>query len=333
MKDTILILTNSEDGKHTDVVIEKLRQADQKYFRFDSDRFINGELIVKFGVDNLKCGFTMHSNGQILHSADIKGIWYRRPNHFNAQIKDPIQKRYAEEEIQNLLNGLWSVIPNVFWLSNPKNLERARRKLLQLKIAREIGFLIPETIVTNDPTCVREFFNTHNGRIVFKALYHEFLNYGDHSFNIPTTLITEKHMEKIGLVKKMPSLFQRLIEKEYELRVTLVENKVFAVKIDSQANPFTIVDWRHPEYIDKLSYCETEISKDISNNCRYMLKRLGLAFGAFDFIAAKDGKIYFLEVNPNGQWYWLEDLAGVLISDAIANSLSLERGKGGSHGC
>ncbi len=329
MKDTILVLTNSEDGKHTDIVLEKLQRANQNYFRFNSDHFANGELTVKFEADNLRCGFAMRFGDQILNSENVKSVWYRRPNHFNVQIQDPIQRRYAEEEIQNLLNGLWAIMPNVFWLSNPKNLERARKKLLQLKIAREFGFLIPETIVTNDPNCVREFFDFYNGKIVFKALYHEFLNYGDRSFNIPTTLITEKHLEKLALVKKMPSLFQRLIEKEYELRVTMVENEIFAVKIDSQSNPFTMVDWRHPEYIDKLSYAEVKLPGDTSDRCRRMLKRLGLAFGAFDFIASKDGKIYFLEVNPNGQWYWLEDLAGVSISDAITNTLSKERGKEG----
>jgi len=326
MKDTILILSNSEDGKHTDVVVEKLYKANQKVFRFDSDRFANGELVVEFKANCHECGFTMRFGNQILDSKNIKSVWYRRPNHFNLQIQDPVQCRYAEEEIQIFLNGLWATISlDVFWLSNPRSLEQARKKLFQLKLARELGFLIPETIVTNDPNRVREFFKIHDTKIIFKALYYEFLNYGDRAFNIPTTLITEKHLDKLELVKKMPSLFQKFIEKEYELRVTIVENKVFAVKIDSQANPLTIVDWRHPECIDKLSYVAVEFSSEVSDCCKRMMKQLGLVFGAFDFIMSKDGKLYFLEVNPNGQWYWLEDLAKVQISDAITTALSKER--------
>ncbi|MBI5306608.1 hypothetical protein HZB04_03430 [Candidatus Wolfebacteria bacterium] len=158
----------------------------------------------------------MHFNNQTLDSRNIKNVWYRRPNHFNLQIQDPVQCRYAEAEMQNFLNGLWATIaPDVFWLSNPRNLEQARKKLFQLKLARELGFLIPETIITNDPNRVREFFKIHNSKIVFKILYHEFLNYGDRAFNIQTTLIIEKHLEKFELVRKMPSLFQKLIEKEY----------------------------------------------------------------------------------------------------------------------
>lgn len=325
-KETILILTNSEDGKHTDVVLEKLQRANQNVFRFDSDRFASGELIIEFRTNHQECGFTMRFRDQTLDSRNIKSVWYRRPNYFNLQIQDLIQRRYAEDEMRILLEGLWATMPQgVFWLSNPRSLEQARKKLFQLKLAREIGFLAPETIITNDPNRIREFFKICNGKIVFKALYHEFLNYGDHTFNIPTTLITEKHMDKIELIRNMPSLFQRFIEKEYELRVTMIEDKVFAVKIDSQANSLTVVDWRHPEYIDKLSYAEVELPCEISNRCQYMLKQLGLAFGAFDFVMSKDGKIYFLEVNPNGQWYWIEDLVGVLISDAIITTLSKER--------
>ncbi len=325
MKETILVLSNSEDGKHTDVVVEKLHKANQKVFRFDSDRFMSGEITINFRSNHQECGFTMCSGDQLLDSRNIKSVWYRRPNHFNIQIQDPVQHRYAEEEVRNLLDGLWATIPDVFWLSNPKSLEQARKKLLQLKLACELGFLVPETIVTNDPNLVQEFSKIHDAKIVFKALYHEFLNYGDRAFNIPTTLITEKHMEKLELVRKMPALFQRFIEKKYELRVTIVEDKIFAVKIDSQANPLTVVDWRNPEYIDKLSYTSVEFPHEVSDRCQCMLRRLGLAFGAFDFIMSKDEKLYFLEVNPNGQWYWLEDLAGALISDAITTVLCKKR--------
>jgi D-alanine-D-alanine ligase-like ATP-grasp enzyme len=79
----------------------------------------------------------------------------------------------------------------------------------------------------------------------------------------------------------------------------------------------TIVDWRNPLCIDKLDYSVTTLDPPIELFCLEMLRELGLQFGAFDFIVDKEGELYFLEVNPNGQWYWLEDMAGVLISDAI----------------
>lgn len=329
MKDAILILTNSQDGKHTDVVISKLKKLGQCVFRFDADKFASGELQVNFYANQGNTGFEMIYGNKALSSKDIKSVWYRRPNFLDVQIKDPIQKKYAEDEIRIFLEGLWSILDDVFWLSNPNSLERARKKILQLRLAQEIGFTVPETIVTNNPQEARNFFARCGGKIIFKAINHESLDYVGRNFTISTTLITESHLAKIDLVRYMPSLFQELIEKEYELRVTMVGDKIFPIKIDSQKNPLTIIDWRNPELIDKLSYAPVDISNSMAERCLSMQEKLNLSFGCFDFAKDKKGNFYFFEVNPSGQWYWLESLTGVLISDAIVDILIKAPKKGG----
>ncbi len=323
MRNTVLVLTNSVDGIHSDIVINKLEGSGTQVFRCDVDRLMKGDLVVNFSVDQDTFGFEMRDGNKRILSTEIKSIWYRRPNRLNSPIVDPIQCKYAEEETSHFLEGLWSATTDeVFWLSNPVHLERARKKVLQLKIARELGFVVPRTIVTNDPEQVRQFLRFCGERIIFKAVYHEMLDYENKSFNIPTTLIGREHLAKLELVKKMPSLFQEFIDKEYELRVTVVGDDVFPVKIDSQAHSETSVDWRNPDFIEKLQYTPVDLPSEITDRCRSMLRILGLEFGAFDFAIDKKGTCYFLEVNPNGQWYWLEDLAGVLISDAIVAILA-----------
>ncbi|KUO10863.1 hypothetical protein [Streptomyces sp. DSM 15324] len=51
------------------------------------------------------------------------------------------------------------------------------------------------------------------------------------------------------------------------------------------------------------------------------LADFGLSFGAFDFAVTASGAWWFLECNPNGQWAWLEDAAGLPITHAIADLL------------
>lgn len=323
MRNTVLVLTNSVDGIHSDIVIGKLVTLGVNVFRCDVDMLAKGDLTIKFSVNRDIFGFEMFYGNKKLLSTDIKSIWYRRPNRLDSPIVDIVQRKYAEMETNQFLEGLWSAtIDEVFWLSNPVHLERARKKVLQLKIARELGFTIPRTIVTNDPEQVRQFFGSCGGRIVFKAIHHEMLDYEDKSFNIPTTLIGSEHLAKLELVKKMPSLFQEFIDKKYELRVTVVGDKIFPVKIDSQAYSETSIDWRNPDFIQKLKYSPVSLPQEIIDRCHSMLQILGLEFGAFDFAVDKSGICYFLEVNPNGQWYWLEDLTGVLISDAIVAILA-----------
>ena len=323
MRNTVLVLTNSVDGIHSDIVIDKLEALGVNIFRCDVDRLAKGDLAVNFAVNQDTFGFEMFTEDKKLLSTDIKSVWYRRPNRLDSPIADIVQRKYAEIETNQFLEGLWSAtIGGVFWLSNPVHLEQARKKVLQLKIARELGFTVPRTIITNDPEQVRQFLEFCGGRIIFKAIHNEMLDYEDKSFNIPTTLIGSEHLAKLELVKKMPSLFQEFIDKKYELRVTVVGDKSFPIMIDSQAHSETSVDWRNPDFIEKLKYTPVSLSQEIIDRCHAMLRTLGLEFGAFDFAVDKHGVCYFLEVNPNGQWYWLEHLTGVLISDAIVAILA-----------
>ncbi len=318
----ILVLTNSKDGIHTDSVLFELKKKGEKFFRFNVDGIGSGKLKIFFSLDrNTKIEA---EGGETIDFSEIKSIWYRRPNYFDLQIKDSVQKGYAEEELRIFLQNLWAINQNVFWLNNPIYLELARKKFYQLQIAKEeLGFMVPPTIATNDPAEVKKFYRNHQERIIFKAIYNEFLNYGDKTFNIPTTLLQKEHMEQIDSLLKIPCLFQKFIEKKFEFRVTVVGDKIFPVRIDSQKNQFTIVDWRNPKFIDKLNYEISNVPNEVLQKITAFMKRLKISFGAFDFIVDKNGQFYFLEVNPNGQWYWIENLTGSLISQAIADILSV----------
>ncbi len=324
MKDAILVLTNSDDGKHSDVVISKLKANGERVFRFDADRFATGEIIISFSLGAASSQFTIKSGSDSVQSDAIKSVWYRRPNYFKVSIRDPVQKEYAEKEIQSFLDGLWAILEldqDIFFLSQPSFIEKARKKSLQLTLALQLGARIPRTIITNDPGDVLAFKATCRNEMICKAVSHEFLSYGDTSYNIPTTLVTEEHLRNIHLLKRAPVIFQEYIPKSYELRVTVVADDVFSVKIDSQGNPLTSVDWRNPLCVEKLDYSVTKVDPATENFCLKMLRALGLQFGAFDFVVDKAGEFYFLEINPNGQWYWLEEMAGALISDAIVAKL------------
>lgn len=322
MKRTILALTNSKDGEHSDLVITKLRDRGEKVFRFDVDR-IGSSLDIELLINNGKFECILFDeNKNELRLSEVKSIWYRRPNRFNLNIKDPVQRNFCENELTDFLNGLWFSTNGVLWLNNPYNLEKARKKVLQLKIAKEIGLKIPRTIITNNSERVREFFMQCNGKMIYKTMKESFLGYEDKGFHVPTTLLQEEHLQKLSLINSTPSLFQEYIEKSYEVRITIVGDKIFAAKIDSQSNPLTSIDWRHPDLIDKIPYEPISIPEEIMVQCHRLMGILGIQFGALDFIVNKNDEYIFLEINPNGQWYWIEHLTGLLISDALCDILS-----------
>src|SRR3989344_851072 len=241
---TVLVLTNSNDGKHSDIVVDKLRERGEKVFRFDVDIMTSGLTKVIFHAQQEGLGFTFETDSAegILSSQDIKSIWYRRPNFLNLTIKDPVQRAYAEREISHFLEGLWLSQESVPWVNHPHNIARARRKILQLQIAMQYGLSILPTIITNDPDRIRRFYRDH-GSIVFKAIHGEFLDYGDRGYTIPTTLISERHLERVDTFGALPYLFQKFVDKVSEVRVTVVGKKIFAIQIRPLSSFEPAIDW------------------------------------------------------------------------------------------
>lgn len=322
MKNGILLLTNSGDGKHTDSVFDSLKEDGCRVYRLNIDQISTGETKVLFRTPGgSSCRVFQTPQGEV-SLEEIRSVWFRRPNSFRFPIKDPTQNDAANNELRSFLEGLWYAMPGIYWMSHPHALERARKKIYQLQLAQSIGFRIPPTIVTNDPGEVLTFFKEQEGAIIFKTLHQGYLDYGDKGYNIPTTLIREEHLEKLTLVRTVPCLFQQHVEKLYELRVTIVGKTVFSVRIDSQEIPETVIDWRLPKYIGKLRHTPVQLPEDLEKRCVNLVALLELNFGAIDIIIDRHHQPVFLEINPNGQWFWLEDLTRLPISKAISESLS-----------
>jgi glutathione synthase/RimK-type ligase-like ATP-grasp enzyme len=118
-----------------------------------------------------------------------------------------------------------------------------------------------------------------------------------------------------------PVILQDEIAKRSDIRVTMVDTDVFAVSIESQGSPETTTDWRRPAASD-LPMSSIMLPRSVEHACLNLLHALGLRFGAIDLVHSRDGEYYFLEINPTGQWGWLEVQLGLPISNSIAAALA-----------
>jgi hypothetical protein len=73
-------------------------------------------------------------------------------------------------ESQATLDGFWDSLKEATWVDNLERIDYASNKLRQLRIASEVGFVIPQTLVTNKAEAAREFFGQVNGKMVSKLL-------------------------------------------------------------------------------------------------------------------------------------------------------------------
>ncbi len=304
----ILIITHKEDYT-VDLVVEKLNALKIDYYRF------NCEDVDEQGY-SLKLGHQPHvllGNIQRFNS-----VWFRRTKLPEITTDSCSKKLFILNDYDYLLSNLYPLIEAKKWMSEPKHIYRAENKLWQLKIANSIGYTIPNTIVTSSKEEIKQFARSHSNRIIIiKPITHGRLEDPSGVSNIFTNLVEPEHIENIEEFDITPCIFQEYIEKKYELRITVVADQVFAAKVDSQLNENSKVDWRK----EKIRFTPYNLPMDVSLKCISIVKKMNLNFGAIDLIMSKKGEYVFLEINPNGQWGWIEFDTGMPIAMAIINFL------------
>jgi len=254
----------------------------------------------------------------IIDSCDtVDSVWFRRTKLPNINIDDPYERNYILAEYDSLVSNLFQIIKAKKWLSHPDSIYRAENKLLQLRLAKDIGFKIPETLSTNEKALLKSFSQKFNGNIILKPLGCGRIRTKTGINLIYTNKLESMHLNNLDHYDLTPIIFQEFIVKEYELRITVVDGYVFSAKVESQLDEETRIDWRRK----KLKFKSYKLPEDVEYMCVMLTKKLDLAFGAIDIIKNSKGEYIFLEINPNGQWAWIEIDTGLKISDAIINYL------------
>ncbi|MBU1700011.1 MAG: hypothetical protein KJ970_03430 [Candidatus Eisenbacteria bacterium] len=302
----ILIVTNKKDYT-ADFLILELKRQGEKYVRFNLEDFPqhirlawklnNGVVDGQISFPNLNVEFS-----------EIHSVWYRRPvlPRPDPNIRNPAAYEFAASESQASLDGIWRTL-DCFWVSHPDNLRKAESKLLQLKIAAKIGFSVWPTLLTNDPTIGKEFFQDQEENIIYKPINRAQLTRDGRVDLIYTNPVKSNHLPEFDRISLAPSLFQKYVPKKAEIRVTVIGNRIFAVELDSQSQIESIHDWRRGDTA-KIRHGSHQLPLETENACRALVKELGLAFGAIDLILTPKGEYVFLEINPNGQWAWIQQM-------------------------
>jgi glutathione synthase/RimK-type ligase-like ATP-grasp enzyme len=229
--------------------------------------------------------------------------------------------RYAAAESYRFLHDLWATLQTAWFPAPPAVILRAQNKLLQLELAADLGLPTPATLVTNDPDEVIVFWRSHGGRVISKApseVFHAIFGEQRSRYTEPVSLRDLHHAD---CVRGAPTLFQALVPKRRELRVTVVDGEVFPAAIYSQESRRTRIDWRRYDH-DTTRLERVELPADVARACTEMTRRLGVRYGAIDLIETPDGELVFLEINPAGQWGWIEEACDLPITAAIADAVA-----------
>lgn len=254
-------------------------------------------------------------------ASSLKSVLFRRPGKpFDENPDEPLDEaviRYTREQWHAIIDGILC-IPNVLWINHPRVNDIMECKIVQLQRAVDMGFRIPQTCVTSSKERAEKFIQSCGGYAVAKSLYSSLIEYPDRDFFIFTTVvesIKDIPSSEIGIA---PMIFQEYLEEKIDYRVTVVGEKVHTVRIESRLEDCHIIDWRAQK--DGLKFNPSELPEDVQKRCIDYVKECGLVFGAIDMVLYRDD-FYFLEINPNGEWGWLQTGARLPIAEALTDYL------------
>lgn len=317
-KELILLLTNKEDLT-ADFVVLELQKRSVPYYRFNTEDFpTKVKASIFFDVDTLHgC---IKDERYYIDMRKVKSIWYRRPKRAISLEKLGDFKTFCINESWFFLRGFWESI-DCFWVSHPYSLENARSKIKQLQVAKKLGFYIPKTLITNQPEEVRKFFDYLKGKMVVKPVKSGIVRGENNEFVIHTSKVNEEHLLNLEDLRFAPSIFQELLPKKYDIRVTAIGQNVFPVEIHSQDNPDAMIDWRKPQDVD-LVHKSHHLPPLLADKCLKLTSYYGLQFAAIDLVLTPDNQYYFLEINPNGQWAWIQQKTGLPLTEKLVDLLT-----------
>lgn len=233
-------------------------------------------------------------------------VWYRRAvAPALPEWMHPGDRPMAQRECEDFVAGLWRLVaPGAFWVNPLEGRARADLKLVQLREAQRAGLTVPRTLASNDPARIRAFLEELGAPAIYKSFYPQHWRNGDRAAMLFTSEVSPERLPADAVLRLTPGIFQPRLAKAHELRVTVMGERVITARIASQAQAATRLDWRTRSA--GLTIEPDELPAEVEKRVHALMRSLGLVFGCLDFVVTPSGEHVFLEVNPMGQFLWVE---------------------------
>ncbi len=320
MMKTILIITNKDDVT-VDFVIKELQERKKPYYRMNTED-IPDKISICFDINNNKFELSDKIKDININLLDFDSVYYRRPllNNLDYIEKATFQERnYLKSELAYILEGIYKVLRDKYWLNDVFAIREAENKIYQLQMAQEVGFKMPLSLISNQHEEINKINKICNNDCIIKPIKSGNMKDINRPKVIFTTKTKEEQFEYEERIEAFPLFIQKNIHKQYDLRCTVIGDEVFTAQIYSQGNEDSKVDWRRGRQV--LEHRNHKLPNEIEKMCVELTKKLNLNYSAIDMILDKNGDYVFLEINPNGQWAWIEKRLGFPISKRIVDLL------------
>jgi MvdD family ATP-grasp ribosomal peptide maturase len=319
---TVLIITRSDDNESVLMVARAIERKGGRSVRFDTDRYpTEVRLSAYYGAGDEERLMLTNDEGEF-DLGEVTAVWHRRLG-YGARLPATLDRQLRQASVgearaaaQGMLAGL-----KAFRMDAVQHIRHAENKQLQLHVARELGLESPRTLTTNDPSAVRAFAAECEGGMVTKMLSSFAVYEEGRELVVFTNPVKPEDLADLSGLRLCPMTFQEMIPKALELRVTVVGDRVMSASIDSQSSERAAYDWRRDGLRMIQDWQPYELPREVEEKILRLMDYFVLNYGAIDIIVTPDGRHVFLEINPVGEFFWLERCPGLPVSDAIADVL------------
>ncbi len=320
---TVLIITHSQDNESIPMVMKAIETQGGQAFRFDTDRFPTEVRLDIYYTGGRKRQI-LSADERRLDLTEVPAVWYRRIA-TGARIPRTMESQFREASVKESDMTIKGMIASIkgFHLDRLPNIRLADNKQLQLQTAQEIGLDTPRTLITNNPQAVKEFATECEQGMIVKML-SSFAIYDEQGQEkvVFTNPVTASDLDYLDGLRFCPMTFQEKVSKALELRITIVGKHIFTAAVDSQRLQKAEHDWRRQGVNLINSWEPHNLPQDVEQKLFKLMAYFGLNYGAIDIIVTPDGRYVFLEINPVGEFFWLECCSPYFpISQAIADLL------------
>ncbi|HEY6251789.1 MAG TPA: hypothetical protein VI685_17665 [Candidatus Angelobacter sp.] len=235
-------------------------------------------------------------------------VWIRRPDlpALNPKVAEA-DRKFADQEYHAFYHAIGytlDVLP--VWCINKFSASRLiRNKAVQLHLARACGLRVPGTVLSNSPNCIRNFFAHKTGRTIGKGFTpHVWQRDNQGGASVTETFeLTPEQFPADEVLTFAPAIYQDMVVKEFDVRMVIMGHRLYSYAL---YNPLKTLDWRQDAGMGRVEMEIVATPPDVEKGVLAFAQKANVCFGSLDFAVDRDGHWWFLEINEQGQFLWLD---------------------------
>lgn len=322
-RDTIAIITEPAD-LHVDSVVRVLQARDVEVIRLHPEDFGSG-LSISAKISNGRVTGDINNPYHSVQVERIASVWYRGIRTLGYPLAVAREAReHVVKQYRGLIRNLRACL-DCHWVCDPLKLQVAELKALQLIEAYNSGLSVPPTLLTNSAERVDEFRReAPGGRCALKTFEAVGVQSKD-GWRMPyTTVINDE--TPLESARLSPIIVQPYVEKKAEVRCVVIGDELFPAMIHNKGDG--VPDWRmrheldaDGNFRDANEYSRMTLPSAVEHSIKKFIRAFQIDFASIDFIIDESDDFVFLDLNPNGQWLWLEHAVDLPLTERMADYL------------